>query len=270
MPATTSSGNGYIDALQAALQAYATYKATQPVQLKQVPEDPGMVALRNQIIGYTKDSPTRDLIAGMLGPAIQRSSTDSFHLPQGANGYNPYPNGGAANNYDMSKILTALGMNSKPALTSQQSGGVGVSPESGSSQGTRRNLDFVNDSIGGPGPATMPEYDPNKNVGANSMPGGVNFGNNNSINPTGDSASQFSPANLPPGMSYADGQALQDFAGKYGLGAAQTVVGIILQNPGMTIAGATRLWHASQQPSNPTPTTPRGGGIVGPGGVSLP
>lgn len=100
--------------LQLALQAYQTYMATRDPKLKQVPEDPGMVALRQQLLKYIQNSPTRNMLGQMIQGHMSGTSNKPYQLPPGANGYNPYPGGQPTPQYDLSKIFPNLATADNP------------------------------------------------------------------------------------------------------------------------------------------------------------
>lgn len=120
----------YSDWFKIILAAYGVYKDTQGTKLKQVPEDPGLIALRAKMLGYVDNSPTRNLLAEMLKPMLARSSNQPYQLPQGVNGYNPYPNGNAQPQYDLTKIFGLMdGMNKPQASTVGGGGGDSLAPK---------------------------------------------------------------------------------------------------------------------------------------------
>jgi hypothetical protein len=110
---TATTNNKYADWAKLALEAYAAYNASKPGEFKQAPESPQMIALRQKMLGYIDNSPTRNMLGGILAPKLEASAQDNFQLPQGANGYNPN-NTGPKPQYDMKAIFGSIASPSNP------------------------------------------------------------------------------------------------------------------------------------------------------------
>lgn len=118
----------YAALAQLALQAYQAYNANKTQSPQRLPEDPSMVNLRNKIIGYTENSPTRNMLGDMLKPGIERAGNSSFQLPKGYGGYNPTAGMDQAPKYDLSKIFGSLATSDNPNPQSVGQGPTGTPP----------------------------------------------------------------------------------------------------------------------------------------------
>lgn len=148
---TTGGGVNYAALAQMALQAYQAYNQSKTQSPQRLPEDPSMVALRNKIIGYTQNSPTRNMLGDMLKPAIERSGNSTFQLPQGYGGYNPTSGMNGAPQYDLSKIFGSLATsdNPNPQSLGQQPNAPPPPPDITVPTGKKRTNNVAKGALGG-------------------------------------------------------------------------------------------------------------------------
>lgn len=109
-PATTS----WKDWADWALKLYQARQNSKPGEFQKAPEDPGQTALRAQLMGYMQNSPTRNMLGDILQPRMRAAAENPYKLPQGVNGYNPYPNGGPAPKYDLEAIFKNMNSSANP------------------------------------------------------------------------------------------------------------------------------------------------------------
>jgi hypothetical protein len=186
--------------IDAALKTYGAYKSSQPGKFQQIPEDPSQVAARARMLGFIDNSPTRDMLSGLIKQRL--GSATGFQLPPGMNGYNPNPDGGgsAAPKYDLSKIFGG----GNPAAPHANTG-PGIATQAHLEGGGRPAKDVVGNDGGyfqgeferGGGLGRLAETDQNRNVTA---------GANNPMNPLHD------PSLPLAGMSYGSIPANSGFA----------------------------------------------------------
>lgn len=109
---------GYAQIINAIIGAYGALKSHKP----QTVNDPLNDALRARIYGFIDNSPTRNMLGGMLGDYIKGNANSTWTPAPAKYGYNPYPNG--VPKYDLSGILPML----QPPQPQQGTGGGNDAP----------------------------------------------------------------------------------------------------------------------------------------------
>lgn len=94
------------DWLGLALQLYGAHQASKPGQFVQVPQSPEQKAANQRVLGFIDNSPTRNMLGGMLSQRLNQN--EDYHLPTyGQANYQPFS--GHTKNYDLSKIFGSAG-----------------------------------------------------------------------------------------------------------------------------------------------------------------
>lgn len=104
------------------------YGATRNKSFHIAPESPETAAIRQRILGFVDNSPTRNMLGQMLGDYMKSDQNSPYQPPPPTYGYNPFPKGDSTPTFDLSKLLPMLqgGSTASPQPTTPQPGGLGT------------------------------------------------------------------------------------------------------------------------------------------------
>lgn len=98
------TGLSWGDLLKGGVGLYGAHESSKPGKFKQVPESQEQIAFRNYLTNLIQHSPTQQMLGNMLSSYAKGPGSSTFHLPTGANGYQPYQSSPA----DYSSLISSL------------------------------------------------------------------------------------------------------------------------------------------------------------------